>query len=121
MVTGGIAALCNIGSRYIFSLWLPLTLAVICAYAIGMITAFILMRTFVFEGATRSLRHQTWFFVAVNLTAVLQTVLITNGLVIYVFSIWDLAQPIAEGAAHLIGVTVPVFTSYLGHKFYTFK
>ena len=49
IVCGGIAALANIASRIVFSLWMNYSLAIVFAFIVGMITAFILFRVFVFS------------------------------------------------------------------------
>ena len=41
LASGGLAAVANFGSRFVFSRWLPYEAAVIGAYGVGMVTAFI--------------------------------------------------------------------------------
>src|SRR5688572_13004165 len=77
LVAGGIAALANFGSRIAISLWLPYVPAIVLAYGVGMLTAFVLNRAFVFTDAATGLRHQVLWFAAVNLLAVAQTVAIS--------------------------------------------
>lgn len=119
-VAGGVAALANFGSRFGFSLWLPYPAAIVMAYLVGMTVAFLLMREFVFRGATRSLAHQLASFAAVNLLAVLQTLGVS-----LLLARWALPaagmQAHAETVAHAVGVAVPVFTSFLAHRAFTFK
>ena len=120
ILAGGTAALANIAARAAFSLVLPYVPAIVLAYCVGMVTAFVLNRMFVFRGATRPLGHQAAWFILVNLAAVVQTVVIS-----LVLRDWLLPaigmhfHP--DTVAHVIGVIVPVFTSYLGHKHLTFK
>jgi putative flippase GtrA len=59
-------------------------------------------------------------FSAVNAIAVLQTWLISMGLALYVLPYWGVIR-FAEEIAHAVGVVVPVFTSYLGHKHFSFR
>lgn len=119
LLAGGIAAAANYGSRFVFSLWLGYAWAIVCAYLVGMAVAFVLMRGFVFDAAGRDLGPQVAKFVAINALAVLQTVLISLALVRWVFG--PLGLPHAEALAHLIGVLVPIGTSYIGHKLATFR
>ncbi|ALM85286.1 GtrA family protein [Bordetella sp. N] len=119
LLAGGIAAGANYGSRFIFSLWLPYAWAIVCAYIVGMIVAFLLMRSFVFEASGRDLGAQIIKFVAINMLAVLQTLIISLVLVRWVFGPMGITH--AEAIAHLIGVLFPVATSYLGHKMATFR
>ncbi|SBV49246.1 hypothetical protein XBLMG947_0017 [Xanthomonas bromi] len=94
--------------------------AIILAYCLGMITAFILNKALVFQKAQNDLGHQmTWFFI-INLAAVLQTIIIS-----LLLSRWLLPGLHInfhnESVAHAIGVAVPVVTSYLGHKHFSFS
>lgn len=94
--------------------------AIILAYCLGMITAFILNKVLVFQKAQNDLSHQMTWFLIVNLAAVLQTIMIS-----LVLSRWLLpALQINfhnETVAHAFGVAVPVITSYLGHKHFSFS
>jgi putative flippase GtrA len=119
LLAGGVAAAANYGSRFVFSLWLPYAWAIVCAYVVGMIVAFLLMRTFVFNATGRDLAPQVLKFIAINLLAVLQTVAISLALVRWVFD--PVGMPYAKAAAHLIGVLFPIGTSYVGHKLATFR
>jgi putative flippase GtrA len=119
LVAGGIAAAANYGSRFAFSLWLAYAWAIVCAYIVGMIVAFVLMRTLVFDARDGRLGPQMAKFTAVNLFAVLQTLVISIALVRWVFG--PLEVPHAQAIAHLIGVLFPIGTSYIGHKLVTFR
>jgi putative flippase GtrA len=120
LVVGGFAALVNFSSRIIYSQYVDFSLAIILAYITGMITAFILSRVFVFGTSVTSAKHQVLYFTLVNLVAVLQTWAVSILLYKHVFvQINDFVY--AKEAAHFIGVVVPVFSSYIGHKYVTFK
>ncbi len=120
VLTGGAAAFVNVLSRVGFSLVLRFELAVLAAYAVGMVTAYILARRYVFTGSGQSVRRSFAAFALVNLVAVVQTWLVSIGL-------RHLLLPIIGGVAlvdlmaHGVGVIVPVFTSYLGHKHVSFR
>lgn len=120
VVAGGIAAVVNFGSRILLSRWMAYVPAIVVAYCIGMLTAFIINRQFVFEESDRPLHHQAWWFTAVNVAAVLQTVAISVLFDRWIFPAIGMNwQP--EAVAHAIGLIVPVFTSYVGHKYLTFR
>lgn len=55
-----------------------------------------------------------------NLVAVLQTWAVSVGLAYYLFPRIGMNWHDRD-IAHLVGVAVPVFTSYLGHKRWSFK
>lgn len=120
LLTGGIAAVVNFGSRIVYSLWLDFSSAVILAYITGMITAFVLAKLFVFRKSQQSVYHSVAFFVLVNLVAVLQTWAISMGLAYYLLPLIGVTLFVQE-IAHAVGVAVPVFTSYIGHKRWSFR
>lgn len=120
LITGGIAAFVNFGSRIIYNLWVDFSLAIALAYVTGMITAFVLAKLFVFKDSRQSLQHSAFYFVLVNLVAVAQTWAISIGLAYYVLPAIGLDLYVKE-IAHAVGVAVPVFTSYIGHKHLSFR
>ena len=120
LVTGGTAALVNFVSRIAFNQSVSFSASIFLAYLTGMITAFVMARWLVFQQSQQSLGRSVWLFVAVNVFAALQTWLISMGLAIYVLPQLGVTRWVAE-IAHAVGVTVPVFTSYLGHKHFTFR
>jgi putative flippase GtrA len=119
LAAGGVAAGANFGSRFAFSLWLAYPLAIVLAYCVGMVTAFVLMRRYVFDARGRDLRPQAVKFVLVNLLAVAQTLVVSLALARWLLPAlgwhWQL-----EAVAHAAGVAVPVVTSYLLHQRATF-
>ena len=120
LVAGGIAAAANYGSRFVFSIWLSYSVAIVLAYLVGMIVAFALMRHHVFDARAGALRAQIAKFVVVNVFAVLQTLAISLLLAHWVLPSFGI-QNNAEAIAHLVGVLVPAITSYFGHRMLTFK
>ena len=109
LLTGGIAAAVNFGSRILYNQWMGFSAAIVLAYITGMVTAFVLARLFVFRD-----------FVLVNGVAVLQTWAISLLLADWLLPALGVHQYVHE-LAHAAGVVVPVFTSYLGHKHLSFK
>lgn len=120
LVTGGTAAAVNFCSRIVFNLWVSFSTAVVLAYLMGMLTAFVLARLFVFKESTQSVHRSVMFFTLVNLIAVVQTFIISLGLALYLFPMMGM-EFFPREIAHAIGVVVPVFTSYIGHKHWSFK
>jgi putative flippase GtrA len=120
LVAGGIAAAANYGSRFVFSQWFGYGVAIVLAYLVGMAVAFVLMRQHVFNAHERALGPQVVKFVAVNALAALQTLLISLLLARWLLPHFGVIDH-AEAIAHLVGVLVPVVTSYFGHRLLTFK
>ena len=116
---GGFAALINILTRAILSLFINFSSSVLISYLIGMIIAFLLTKKFVF--LTKSLDNKKSFltFSLVNLLAVFQTFFISiyfRNLLLNKLS----EDSLANLLSHSIGVFFPVFTSFLGHKYLSF-
>ncbi len=120
VVTGGIAAAANFGSRILYNRWVDFSTAVILAYITGMIVAFLLAKAFVFKESTQSTNMSVMYFIIVNMFAVLQTWLISMGLALYLLPALGIKMYVHE-LAHAAGVVAPVFTSYLGHKHFSFR
>lgn len=119
LLTGGLAAAVNFGSRIVYNRWLDFSSAVVLAYLTGMVTAFILARRFVFTQGSQSVQRSALFFVMVNGVAVLQTWAISMALY-YLLPMAGVTRWVPE-IAHAVGVVVPVFTSYFGHKKFSFR
>jgi putative flippase GtrA len=119
-ITGGIAAVCNLGSRILFSRVMRYELAVLVAYLIGMGVAFVLARSFVFEKSETAWYAQLARFGFVNLFGFAQVWLVSVGLV-RVFFPWTGFRWHPEDLAHLIGVASPIFLSYYAHKHFSFR
>ncbi|WP_374669345.1 GtrA family protein [Ramlibacter sp.] len=120
LVTGGIAAAVNFGSRILLTPWLGFGTSVVVAYLIGMATAFLLARAFVFTESKQAVHQSALWFVAVNVLAVAQTWVISMALAYWALPALGVTRFVEE-IAHAVGVVVPVFTSYLGHKHFSFR
>ncbi len=120
LLVGGLAALVNVLSRIGHSHWVGFTPAIVLAYLTGMITAFVLARLFVFKDSARPLHHSAVYFALVNLLAVLQTWIVSTLLAFHLLP-WLGVDQFRLEIAHAVGVAVPVFSSYFGHKFLSFR
>jgi len=119
-VMGGLAALVNIGSRIFYNQWFSFSISIVMAYLSGMITAFVLARLYVFKKSEQPLSKSIAFFILVNLVAVIQTWLISLGLAYYLLPQLHVVHYVKD-ISHAVGVIIPVFTSYIGHKQFSFK
>jgi len=120
LAVGGFAAAVNFFSRIEFSHYMRYSVAIVLAYLLGMVTAFVFNRLLVFRHTSNALVAQVSWFAAVNAFALLQTLAISLILVKWVLPGmgWNW-QP--ELVAHAIGVAAPVITSYFGHKRLSFR
>lgn len=119
LAVGGFAAIVNLTSRFLLDILISYSLAIIIAYLIGMLTAFVLSKWLVFERSKLGTSTELLRFTIVNLLAVIQVWAVSVGLAEWVFPALDIDR-YRYDIAHAIGVAVPVFTSYLGHKYYSF-
>ena len=120
LVVGGLAAGINFISRIGFSELVSYRVAIVLAYLIGMITAFLLSKHYVFEKSGRPLKDEFRDFTIVNIFAVIQVWLISVGLAEYFFPHISF-NFYPEEVAHLIGLGIPAITSYFGHKYFSFR
>ena len=120
LFTGGVAALVNVLSRVGFSQLLHFELAVLLAYGVGMLTAYVLARKFVFLQSRTSVRRSFAAFALVNLFALLQTWLVSVGLRNWLLPLTGIVV-LGDLIAHSVGVAVPVLSSYFGHKHISFR
>ena len=120
VLVGGVAALANVGARALASLWIPFIPAVTLAFCVGITTAFLLNRSWVFARSGKRWTGEIGWFVVFNLLGLAQTLGVS----------WLLARIVlpalgqtefVEITAHMVGVAVPLLTSYIGHKHVTFR
>jgi putative flippase GtrA len=120
LLVGGVAALVNFIARILINQLVSFAIAVVLAYLVGMLTAFVLSKLYVFERSGRHHWHELRDFTIVNVFAVAQVWVISVGLEEYVFPALGYSFYAPE-FAHLIGLTVPAVTSYFGHKHFSFR
>jgi putative flippase GtrA len=116
---GGIAAVANIGARWLLSFTMTYEGAVALSYLAGMTTAFVLMRLLVFDPSDRPISAQFSRFAMVNAVSFTQVWLVSVGLVRIVFPAAGFTWH-DETIGHVIGVLSPVVTSYLLHQHFSF-
>ena len=120
LIVGGFAAAVNFVSRILLSEMMSYRWSIIVAYIFGMLTAYFLSKFFVFEKSSRKPVHEFYYFSLVNLLAVCQVWGISVFLAEYIFPKIGFGFYSME-IAHIIGLSVPIFTSFLGHKYWSFK
>jgi putative flippase GtrA len=120
LLTGGTAATVNFLTRILYNEAMPFSIAVVCSYVTGMVTAFVLNRMFVFRGSSQPVHHAAGYFVLVNLVAIAQTWAVSVAMLHYVLPYFGITRYAPE-LAHAAGIVVPVFTSFLGHKHFSFR
>lgn len=121
VLVGAVAAAANFGSRFFFSVFVGFDAAVVLAFFVGLTTAFVLNRAFVFVGERATSWHtEALRFAIVNLFGLLLTLGVSLLVLRYL-------QPAAsdvraaEAIAHFAGIAATVVSSYVAHKFWTFN
>jgi putative flippase GtrA len=119
LLAGGIAAAANFLSRILFSQFVGFEMAVLMAFCVGLSVGFILNKTYVFWGSSQHVAAEIFYYILVNLFALVQTWLLS--LYLAQMLVPELGTELAEAAAHLAGIMLPVFSSFLGHRYITFR
>ena len=114
------AAAVNFIARLSLDSYLGYNKAIVVAYLIGTVFAFFLYQYEVFGKGARPLWQEIGLFVFVTLAAVAQTLIVSVLLADHLFLVigWNWHN---KEVAHIIGMGVPMFSSYLGHKYLTFS
>lgn len=120
LASGGVAALANYGSRFFFGIWFVFEISVVLAFVVGLVVGFFLMRSYVFQGSGKPFSSQVFMYVTINMFGLLQTVAVSS-LMLRVVLPGLVSNEHAEAYAHAVGISVPIITSYFGHKFLTFR
>jgi putative flippase GtrA len=119
LAVGGLAAFLHWLARLFLSVWLPFSWAVIIAYAVGMVVAFLLNSIFVFPKSEKARHVQARDFVLVNLSFFplvwLVSVQVNNWL-----KILGMISH-SEELAHAIAIPLPMLATFLIYKFFAFK
>jgi putative flippase GtrA len=120
LLAGCFAAVVNILSRIFYNKFVSYDLSIVFAFITGMLTAFVLFKTHVFYGSANSTKKELIYFTIINIFALLQTYVISVVLANYIFIYFNF-QFYPYAIAHLVGVAFPIFSSYLGHKYLSFR
>ena len=120
LLTGGCAAIVNLGSRYALNLFMSFEAAVAVAFLFGVTSGFALAKIFVFDRSGLAVATEFRRFVLVNLLALAIVWSVSVGLAFYIFpAVGFRWHP--EDVAHFIGVLSPSVAAYFAHKHYTFR
>lgn len=120
LLAGGAAAAANFGSRFLFERWLDYLPSVVAAFGVGLVTAFLLNRLFVFPSSGRGLHRELAWFTVFNAAAFPVTLGCAVLLHAYVLS-HVLPEAMSKALSHAIGIVLPVVLNFAAHKFITFR
>lgn len=117
---GGLAAILNFLTRFLFNEFMTFGLAVVCSYITAMLAAYVLMRNKVFKKTQKKVKTELLLFILVNLFAIGLTWFVSVSLAELLFPRMGLKLYRYE-IAHFFGIIVPAISSYFGHKNLTFR
>ena len=120
VLAGGIAAAANLFSRMVFGLFLNYPTSIVLAFFVGLSTGYLLFRLFVFARGENSIYQQLGYFIVINAFAMIFILIIS---LFFYYSVFSSMKNIflGETMAHFIGIAATTLTSYVGHKYLTFK
>jgi len=120
LIVGGTAALINFFSRIAYSQFVSFRIAVLIAFVTSMTFAFFLSKKYVFDKSEQTAGKQFYYFTLVNLFAAVQVWVVSVGLAEYILPAMQV-ELFREEIAHMTGIIIPVFTSFIGHKKLSFR
>lgn len=120
LVVGLVSMLCNLGSRYLFQQGLNYEWSLAFANGVGVLSAFVLNRWFVFQSQTGQFAAELARFTLVNLFGIALSWLTAVLLYRWAFAALGLTWH-PDLCAHAIGIAVPVLPNYFAHKAWTFN
>lgn len=120
ILAGGIAGVVNFAFRILINHWVSFSVAICLAYLVGMLTAFILSKAFVFQKTEHPLHRMFLTYTLINVFGLLQTLVISLAFASYILPALGIHRYVHD-IAHALGLIAPVYISYLGHKKYTFR
>jgi putative flippase GtrA len=119
VIAAGLSVPVNLGARVLLSRVMPYEVAIVVSHLCGMLTAFVLIRSFVFEPSGRRAASELARFTLINVLSVVVTWVVAVGLLRVVFPRVGFATS-PELVAHILGLGVASFTSFYGHRRYSF-
>lgn len=116
------AAAVNFFARMLLDPYIGYYKAIILAYLIGTVVAFFLYQHEVFGKGDKPLWQEIGLFGFVTMAAIMQTLIVSIVLADHVLPAinWQWHR-YDDDIAHFIGMGVPMFSSFLGHKYLTFS
>lgn len=121
LLAGGLAAAINWLARIALSVVLPLEMAIVVAYAIGMLVGFFLYRHFVFRSLESALGRQVAVFLVVNAFGAMVVLAATFALMALIEGAMPtLAPSMIAALAHGFAIGIGAISNYAGHRALTF-
>lgn len=114
------AALLHWLARILLGIWIVFPVAVVLAYGVGIASAFVLNRMFVFPNSSRPLGEQIRSFVFINLAFFPVVWIAAMALDRYALPFVGVVR-YREAIAHAIAISIPMLATFLFYKYVTFR
>ncbi len=120
LIAGGVAAAVNVLTRVATTPLVGYRWSIVLAFLVGLTTAWLLFRRYVFGPSTSHPAAEYVRFGLVNVAALAQVLVVSVLLADYLFPYIGFGfHP--HTVAHVIGVLSPIATSFLAHREWTFR
>ena len=120
VLIGGFSSVVNVTARILIDRFVSYELAITLAFVIGVTSAFLLNRLFVFKPIPTAVGGQFFRFLVVNLATLVQVIALSALFARLIFPATGMRYH-PYTIAHGIGLVSPLFTSYWAHKHFTFR
>jgi putative flippase GtrA len=120
LLVGALAAMANFGSRFAFENYFGFVGSLIAAFGVGLATAFVLNRIFVFPASGKGIRREFALFTMFNIFAFPVVVGGSFAFHHYFFSNF-VSETTSKALSHGIAVILPSFVTFAAQKLYTFS
>lgn len=120
LLAGAAGAGVNFISRIYLNIFFSFENSVLISCLFGMGTAFFISKNFVFSKSSNTLFKSAAIYCGINAISILQTWAVSMMTFRLIYNVPHLKLYCYE-ISHLLGLAVPVFTSYYGNKYLTFK
>ena len=123
LLVGGIAALANFFSRFLFQTYFPYTPSVALAFTLGTIISFILNKTFTFASYDEKTSIQLIKFLLAGIVCVaLASIIAYLGMAFYhIARISFVTEKKMESIVHIIAIGLTTIYNFLAMKFFSFR
>jgi putative flippase GtrA len=118
-----VAAGLNVLTRFMASYILLDAWAVLAGFCVGLLTSYLLCRSYVFRATRRASITEMARFIVINLLALGITWCVYHVTLQWILTLRgeSIPSPGLRTCAHAFGVAAPVFFSFLAQKTYTFR
>ena len=119
VLVGLMSTACNLGSRYVFQVFAGYEVALAVANVVGVLSAFLMNRWFVFKPGDATVWAELSKFTLINVAGIVVSWMVSVLLFRQVLPALGFGWH-PDLVAHAIGISVPVIPNYFAHRYWTF-